>query len=83
MNDRSPAKARLLATVSEVARSIDRLPEAACVLLEQSNLLGNLRAHVGTFGNAASAVETLVPFAQDVARGLRGLRKTANALRRR
>lgn len=54
---RSPAKARLIATCKEIARAIDRLPEPACVVLEEARLLSAVRGHVETWSHAAGVFD--------------------------
>jgi hypothetical protein len=47
------SKWRLLATLKIIAREIERLPEPACVLIEQSGVLVGLRTKLGTIGRVS------------------------------
>lgn len=45
---RTPAKRRIIATLHEIARQVDQLPEEVCVLLEEARILETIRRHIGT-----------------------------------
>jgi hypothetical protein len=73
-----PSKDRLRATVKEIARLIDALPEPMCVALEKSNVLGALRSQLeslGAVGGALGGAGQIVGGAVDLARKVAELRK--------
>lgn len=45
---RGTAKQRILATLKVIAQDVERLPEPACIILEESRILNTLRRHIGT-----------------------------------
>jgi hypothetical protein len=65
---KTPAKARMLAELAEIARQVQALDEGACVLLEQARVLPNFREHVVTLGNVVTAAGRVVGDVQSVIR---------------
>jgi hypothetical protein len=48
------AKARLLATLAEITRSVEVLPESACVVLEEAQVIQWSHRHLQTMGHVVS-----------------------------
>lgn len=74
----APSKDRLRATVKEIARLIDALPEPVCVALEKSNVLGALRTQLESLGAISvtlGGAGQIVGGAVDLARKVAELRK--------
>ena len=52
------AKSRLQATLAEMSRAVETMPEPACALLASSGLVSSWRAQIETLANAGRAVTT-------------------------
>jgi hypothetical protein len=64
---RVPAKARLRATVREIGRIVESLPEPVCAAVEATGLLNQWRQQLETLANATRNLGTL-PGAVETAR---------------
>lgn len=62
------AKGRVLATLDVIRQAVNRLPDPACRILEESHVLTNLRMHLETVSNASAAWEAAAPFVKDLSR---------------
>jgi len=53
------SKARLMAQLDEMRRRIERLPEPACVLIEESGIVAGVVRHLGTAGNVTGHISVV------------------------
>ena len=53
------SKARLMAQLDEMRRRIERLPEPACVLIEESGIVAGVVRHLGTAGNVTGHISAI------------------------
>ena len=78
------AKARLVSTLEEIRRMVERLPEPACALLEQAAVLNTVRRHIGTFGEATAVLSPLSDAVRSIRQAVTATqRRTATARRTR
>lgn len=69
------AKARLVATLDVIRLQVTRLPESACVVLEEARVLETIRRHVGTVGEVSEVLSPLVGAIGSIARAVKAQRR--------